>query len=265
MKRSLSIAYTSIAIVSMLAVAGCAATDQGGKSAEEGPNSDNCAVQEHAMGLRWQQQSAEAQALQSQTYRIAGERLEEKVKQAKSDDLAIITDLDETAIDNTELLARDMTACHDYSVWDTWGQWELEGSPSAIPGATEFFHNAEEMGVSIYYLSDRTEENLDATIASLKRLGFPQVSKNQVMLLGPSKEERRTKIQEEHEVILQLGDTLHDFAGDYANADLDQQRQFVEKDAQHFGDDWFILPNPTYGSWEDAELDQWDAKLEVAK
>lgn len=261
----MSIAYTSIAVVSLLTSAGCAAVDQGGRSAEERPNSENCAVQEHAMGLRWQQQSAEAQALQSQTYRIAGERLKEKIKQAQSKDLAIITDLDETAIDNTELLARDMTACHDYSVWDTWGHWELEGSPSAIPGAAEFFQNADEMGVSIYYLSDRTEENLDATVASLKKLNFPQASKDRVRLLGPSKEERRTKIQEEHEVIMQLGDTLHDFAGDYANADLDQQRQLVEEDAEHFGDDWFILPNPTYGSWEDAELDTWSAELEVDK
>lgn len=265
MKRPMSIAYTSIAVVSLLAAAGCAAVGQGAEGAEASPNSENCAVQEHAMGLRWQQQSAEAQALQSQTYRIAGERLEEKVKQAKSKDLAIITDLDETAIDNTELLARDMTVCHDYSVWDTWGHWELEGSPSAIPGAAEFFQNADEMGVSIYYLSDRTEENLDATIASLKELDFPQVSKDQVRLLGPSKEERRTKIQEEHEVIMQLGDTLHDFAGDYANADLDHQRQLVEEDAGHFGDDWFILPNPTYGSWEDADLDTWNAELEVNK
>jgi 5'-nucleotidase (lipoprotein e(P4) family) len=261
----MSIAYMSIAVVSMLAAAGCATADQGGEGAADSPNSESCAVQEHAMSLRWQQQSAEAQALQSQTYRIAGERLEEKVKQAKSENLAIITDLDETAIDNTELLARDMTDCHDYSVWDTWGHWELEGSPSAIPGAAEFLRNADEMGVSIYYLSDRTEENLDATIASLKELGFPQVSKDQVMLLGPSKEERRTKVQEDHEVVMQLGDTLHDFAGYYAKTPLDQQRQLVEEDAEHFGDEWFILPNPTYGSWEDAELDEWDAELEVNK
>ncbi|MFC7850744.1 5'-nucleotidase, lipoprotein e(P4) family [Arthrobacter sp. NPDC057388] len=261
MKRSKTIAGTALVAVYILAAAGCAATDQGAEGAEKSPDPGQCAVQEHAMGLRWQQQSAEAQALQSQTYRIAGERLAEKVKRTPAENLAIITDLDETALDNTKLLARDMAACHDYSVWDTWGQWELQGSPSAIPGAAEFFHKADELGVSIYYISDRTEENLDATIASLKGLDFPQVSKDQVMLLGPSKEARRAKIQEEHKVIMQLGDTLHDFAGDYANTQLDQQRQLVEKDAKHFGDDWFILPNPTYGSWEDAELDQWDAKL----
>ena len=265
MKRPMSIAYSSIAVVSLLAAAGCAAVDQGSGASEASPGSGKCAVQEHAMGLRWQQQSAEAQALQSQTYRIAGERLQEKVKQAKSVDLAIITDLDETAIDNTKLMARDMTACHDYSEWDTWDHWELEGSPSAIPGAAEFFHMADEMGVSIYYLSDRTEENLDATIASLKQLNFPQVSNDNVRLLGPSKQERRTKIEEEHEVIMQFGDTLHDFAGDYAKADLDQQRRLVEEDAEHFGDDWIILPNPTYGSWEDADLEKWNAELDVSK
>lgn len=266
MKRSMNVACTSIALVVMLGTTGCGAVvGKGPEGTAESAAAEKCPVQEHAMGLRWQQQSAEAQALQSQTYRIAAERLKEKVEQSDSTDLAIITDLDETAIDNTDLLARDMSSCHDYSDWETWGDWELNGSPSAIPGAAEFLRQADEMGVSIFYLSDRTEENLEATIASLTKLDFPQVSNDHVRLLGPSKEERRAKIQEEHQVIMQLGDTLHDFAGDYAKTGLDRQRQLVEEDADRFGDDWFILPNPTYGSWEDAELDEWDADLEVKK
>jgi predicted secreted acid phosphatase len=38
-------------------------------------------------------------------------------------------DLDETVLDNTPLLARDMEQCHDYTKWDTWGDWEKQGNP----------------------------------------------------------------------------------------------------------------------------------------
>lgn len=54
------------------------------------------------MGLRFQQQSAEIRALQLQAYNIAIEKPDAAVKAA--DDpakLAVVTDLDETVIDNT--------------------------------------------------------------------------------------------------------------------------------------------------------------------
>lgn len=75
---------------------------------------------EFAIGLRFQQQSAEILALQLQAYKIATEKLDAAVKSA--DDpakLAVVTDLDETVIDNTPLLARDLADCHIYDAWYT--------------------------------------------------------------------------------------------------------------------------------------------------
>lgn len=256
--RKITIGAAALAVV---ALAGCAAP---GEDAGESPAADECDVVEHAMGLRWQQQSAEAQALQGQAYHFAGQRLEELVDEADDGaDLAIITDLDETAVDNSELLARDLAACHDYSVWDSWDHWEREGEADLIPGALAFFERADELGVDIFYISDRTEENHGDTVALLETLGLPQVEDETVLLLGPPKEERRAGVQAEHEVIMQLGDTLHDFDAAFAGADLETQRALVEEHADRFGDDWIVLPNATYGSWEDAELRAWDAPLEI--
>lgn len=116
----------------------------------------DCAQAEYAMGLRFQQQSAEAIALQRQGFELATYRLEEQIEAHGDDaDLAIITDLDETVLDNSALLVRDMQACHDFTTWDTWKHWEREGDPRLIPGAKDFLEFADEHDVAIYYVSDR--------------------------------------------------------------------------------------------------------------
>ena len=81
------------------------------------------------------------------------------------------------------------------------------------------------------------------------------------MLLGPPKDERRAKVESDHTLIMQLGDTLHDFDGAFADASLDEQRRLVEANSEKFGSEWFILPNPTYGDWAESELDEWDAPV----
>ena len=59
-----------------------------------------------------------------QAYNIATEKLDKAVAAAKDPSkLAIVTDLDETVIDNSALLARDLANCHQYDAWDTWLPW----------------------------------------------------------------------------------------------------------------------------------------------
>ena len=222
----------------------------------------DCSVAAHAMGLRYQQQSAEVRALQRQSWALATYRLKdilEKPHEGKS--LAIITDLDETVIDNSALLVRDFKACHDYTSWDTWGDWEKEGKPTLIPGAKAFLDYASDHDVTIYYISDRLEENHSYTMETLKALGLPQVDKEHVLLLGPPKQARRASVEKDHQVIMQLGDTLHDFSEDFAKRSLSDEYQAVEDNAERFGSDWIVLPNTTYGNWSDATLEGWDKPL----
>lgn len=254
---------TLTGLLSLALVTGCASDDAEGES-DDGASAEDCQVQEHAMGIRWFQQGAEARALQEQTFRFASERLDQIVDdEGGSEGLAIITDLDETAIDNSALLARDMAECHDFTAWDTWGHWEQEGTPRLLPGALDFYNHADELGLTIFYLSDRFEENFDDTFATLEELEFPQVEEEQVLLLGDPKQDRRDGVEADYDVVMQLGDTLHDFDGEFADADLEEQQQMVEEHSDRFGDDWIVLPNPTYGEWEDADLDEWDAEFEV--
>lgn len=247
----------------MVLVSGCASSDSEDADNAAGSQED-CAIQEHAMGLRWFQQSGEARALQEQTFRFASQRLDDIVEEKGSaEGLAIATDLDETAIDNSDLLARDMDQCHDFTTWDTWGNWEQEGTPRLIPGALDFYKHADELGIMIFYLSDRFEENADDNLATLEELGFPQAEEENLLLLGDPKQDRRDEIEEDYDLVMQLGDTLHDFDGQFADVDLPEQQERVEENSDRFGDDWIVLPNPMYGEWEDADLDQWDAELKT--
>ena len=225
-----------------------------------------CQVKEFAMGLRYQQQSAEVRALQLQAYALARANLEAAIAQAGgAAGLAVVSDLDETAIDNTPLLVKKKKKCHVYDTWDTWGDWELRGKPTPIPGALEFFDFADKAGVAIYYISDRfgEPENKAATIATLRELGFPQVSDETVLLYGTSKAERRAVVSKDHKIVLLLGDTLHDFDGVFRKAPTDVKRAEVDKNAAHFGADWIVFPNATYGDWSTAPLTAWDAELVV--
>ena len=80
-------------------------------------------------------QSAEIRALQLQAYNVATARLDAAVAAAADPaTLAVVTDLDETVIDNSALLARDLANCHVYDAWDTWLPWERDGDPTLIPG-----------------------------------------------------------------------------------------------------------------------------------
>lgn len=226
----------------------------------------DCPIAGYIMGLRYQQKSAEIKALQIQSYNLATLRLKQILNSDNPPEKpTIVTDLDETVIDNTALLVRDMRACHNYTQWDTWLKWEQYGSPEAIPGAVEFFQFADQHGVDIFYVSGRAKQNKDDTMATLKKLGLPQVVDSHVHLVfyGPAKSEVRTKIAQDHTIVMLLGDSLADLSGVFEDASLAEQRQAVLKNAEHFGRDWIVFPNAAYGSWSDAELDAWDRPIKA--
>lgn len=215
-----------------------------------------CEPQTYEMALRYQQQSAEIMALQLQTYRFATERFKEKVKTLPAPEkAAVVLDLDETVIDNTPLLVHDVKNCHDYTAWDTWSGWEKSGKPALIPGAKAFLEEVNRQHVAIYYVSDRTQANKQATLNTLTSLGLPQVSDASVLLDTDSKEVRRQNILKTHRIIMLFGDSLPDFAAQFKNKESTQsQRKRVSASAEHFGDDWIVLPNAAYGAWSKAPL-----------
>ena len=252
---------TTILGCALLASLAGPATAQDSAAPASSAAAADCPVAAFAMGLRFQQQSAEIRALQLQAYNIATEKLDAAVKDAPDPaKLAVVTDLDETVIDNTPLLARDLADCHIYDAWDTWLPWERDGKPTLIPGAKEFLDHADSLGVAIRYVSDRADEQKDHTLATLTELGLPQVSPETVLLLGPPKVERREIVAADHQIVLLLGDTLHDFDGRFRKTPLEDQKATVAEEAAKWGTEWIVFPNAAYGTWSEADLAEWDAE-----
>src|SRR5438067_2760739 len=103
----------------------------------------------------WQQQAAEYRALCYQAFAIATLRLNEiPKKKFKKGKLAIITDLDETILDNSyseAQLIKDGRERTDQS----WKEWLDRSAATAVPGAVDFLQAAKQKGATIFYISNR--------------------------------------------------------------------------------------------------------------
>ena len=180
---------------------------------------------------------------------------------------AVVMDVDETVLDNSPYQARLVRdgASYDEATWDL---WVAEKKAKAVPGVVEFARAAAAKGVTILYISNRATHLKDATIANLKAEGLP-VKDDSVFLglgtfvegceqNGSEKNCRRRLAGQKYRVLMQFGDQLGDFAEIVANTPKDRDALYEEY-ADWFGERWFMLPNPTYGSWEPAVFNNaWD-------
>ena len=208
-------------------------------------------VQQYAMSLKFQHRSAEVQALQLQAYNVATARLKAILaEQPNAKNLAIVTDLDETVIDNTQVFVDDLKRCESYTNWKSWDIWEQSGKPELIPGSLAFFKFANANGVKIFYISDRSQKYRPYTTQMLKNLGLPQIRDDQILLYGTSKEQRRQHVAKDYEIVLFIGDTLHDFSKAFSQEQSKQDRsRAVLDNKDKFGEKFIVLPNVSYGPW----------------
>jgi 5'-nucleotidase (lipoprotein e(P4) family) len=79
-----------------------------------------------------------------------------------------------------------------------------------------------------------------------------------------SKEARRQKVMQDYEVVMLPGDNLTDFTTAFEKKPMDARNQEAEKVQQEWGKKFIVLPNATYGEWENAVYD-YDRKLTPAQ
>ncbi|AFI03688.1 acid phosphatase lipoprotein [Helicobacter cetorum MIT 00-7128] len=202
---------------------------------------------------KYHQQSAEIKALQLQTYKMAKLALDNNLKLIKDKKPAVILDLDETILDTSDYAGYLIKNCLRYTK-ETWDNYEKQGTSKLIAGALEFLEYAHSKGVMIFYISNRTHKNKAFVLKMLKSLKLPQVNEKSVLLEEENKPKaiRRAVVAKDYAIILQIGDTLHDFDAMFAkNAkNSKEQQKKVLQNAQKFGTEWIILPNSLYGTWD---------------
>jgi len=229
----------------------------------------------------WVQRAVEYDAVAQTVYRAAADHLDPALKEANWDALvpaergnaaaglppAVIMDVDETVLDNSPYQARLVRDGKEYNE-ATWDLWVAEKKARAVPGVVDFAAAASARGVTILYLTNRAEHLQAATIANLKAVGMP-VKDDSVFLglgtfvegceqNGSEKNCRRKLAGAKYRVLMQFGDQLGDFAEIVANTPEGRDALY-EEHADWFGERWWMLPNPTYGSWEPATFNNaWD-------
>ncbi len=186
--------------------------------------------------------------------------------------VAVITDVDETVLDNSAFTARNILADRQYT-GEAWDQWVSEAQADAISGAARYLDwLANQRGVTVFYVTRRRADHEAATRSNLARLGFPLSASEDTLLMdderpgwGSQKNTRRREIASRYRVIQVFGDNLSDFMDlpDSASPATRLQRA-LDAEAM-WGTRWFLIPNPIYGDWETALMDGLDPATEEAE
>ena len=222
----------------------------------------------------WVQTSSEYQSITYATYRSAQRRLNEVYRcdsnSTASKKQAVVLDIDETVLDNSP-----------YQAWlivqskrlgksvgfegSTWQAWMKLAEASKVPGAVEFISYAQACGLSVYYITNRecsasVCDEQKWTIANLKKLGV--ITDDQHLLMKNEKPQWRTSekdgrreslIKSGFELVMLIGDDSNDFINGVYKASIAERKKMIKAIQHLWGEKYFVLPGPTYGSWKKPE------------
>jgi 5'-nucleotidase (lipoprotein e(P4) family) len=227
--------------------------------------SQNLTVDGKLFAALFQQRAAEYKALCFQAFNIAHIRVDEALVQPQSKPLAIVTDIDETVLDNSAYDVKQSLQGKDYEQ-KSWEEWTGLAKADTVPGALPFLKYASSKGIKIFYLTNRAEAERKGTLANLVRFGFPDAVDENLILKQTvsSKESRRQAIAEKYNVFMLMGDNLADFSALFDKKPADERLKNTYTSAAEFGKRFIVLPNPVYGDWE-ASVYQYNIKLKAAE
>jgi 5'-nucleotidase (lipoprotein e(P4) family) len=226
----------------------------------------------------WYQTSAEFKASAIQTYQTAALQLPHAIADKnwtalpnqtsnyQQLPLAIIVDIDETILDNSPTAAQAVLLNSGYDP-KRWDQWVAMASAKAVPGAVAFVNKAEGAGVKVLYISNREcEKRIGSndscpqkadTLRNLKTVGIEKIDASQIWLKSEQqgwsseKESRRLLAAKDFRILMSIGDDFGDFLPDVKkNITPEQRSALVDQYQNYWGAKWFVLANPTYGSWQ---------------
>jgi acid phosphatase len=229
----------------------------------------------------WASQSAERDAITRQTYRAALKSVDEALSKPRWTALpiqagfpglvrlknAVLLDVDETVLDNSAYQSQNIATGRSYP--DGWDDWVKTQNPPAIPGAIDFLKALEKRRITPVFTTNRTcadrsdnptpcPQQAD-TIRALITAGVPgPISSKDILLKGEEKNwgsdktTRRLSLVTRYRILAIIGDDLADFLPAVQQATPAQRRDIAAQFEHLWGDRWFLLPNPVYGSFLDS-------------
>ncbi len=199
----------------------------------------------------YQQKSAEYKALCYQAFNIAHLRIEQFNRENSPKPKAIMTDVDETILNNSPYEVHQLLQGKDYDN-ASWNEWASMGEADTIPGALHFLQYASASGIEIFYVTNRAEGEREGTLKNLKKFNFPNADNEHLLLEqnSSSKEERKNSIAATHTIVMLLGDNMNDFSSLFEKKTSGERDKVAADFSAEFGNRFIVLPNPVYGDWE---------------
>jgi 5'-nucleotidase (lipoprotein e(P4) family) len=231
-----------IAVLALLGTAGCATSPS--TSAPPPP----AVTPTLPDSVHWFRDSAEQKAIYLEVYRQAAEAAQKLSAGLGPGSWGVILDIDETILDNSEEQKRQALSGHGFDP-KAWNAWVMERRAMALPGAKGFIDTVrDELHGRVVLVTNRkqnqcpaTEDNLHAVALHYDRILCDSVgdgNKNarfQAVIRG------EPGVSDALNVLIWVGDNIQDFPT------LTQRNA---GDLSLFGNHYFALPNPMYGSWE---------------
>lgn len=228
-------------------------------------------------GVLWIQQSVEHRAASIAAYNGATTALPTLARgsewaslehgAARSKRPAVVLDVDETVLDNSAYIAWTVRNNLEFAP-KTWAAWLALEAAGEVPGAAAFTRAAAKLGVDVFYVTNRDCAPTDVdpcpalthTQNNMIRLGFARANDRAAFMLKKQRPEwnesdktaRREKIAETHRIIMLVGDDMSDFlpAANLQHLRRGEPDAAAEGMLEKFGKSLFLIPNPSYGSWE---------------
>ncbi|NTW83882.1 MAG: acid phosphatase [Chlorobiaceae bacterium] len=227
--------------------------------------------------LLWMQSSAEYKAGAKQAYNTAMNTIDEALRDphwtaakeqpgdCSSLPPAVVMDIDETVLDNSKYMGKAVLEGGEWSPV-TWDEWVARRDASAVPGAVEFINEMKKKHVQVIFISNRPcmkrgeiqqgcIQKTD-TMENLSKAGVSDVSPENLLMTGEregwtnEKKSRREYVAKKYRIVMLFGDDLSDFLPGVRGDITPQERdRLIEENKEKWGKCWFMLPNPTYGSW----------------
>lgn len=240
MNRLLNLAVVSI-VITLYACGSTKGTSANNASTSSGNSKESAVL--------WQQTSAEYTALCYQAFNAAINYLNLHGDDVKAN--TIVMDLDETVLDNSPYNGYLIKNKQNYSR-ETWKEWTERAEAELVPGVLEFIQFIKDRGYSLYFISNRREDELEATIQNLRQKNIEIDASNVLLRSGDrSKSLRRKKVLEKGNILMLIGDNLGDFDDLFEESvSMTNRKEMVHSKREEFGGKFIVLPNVMYGDWE---------------
>ena len=223
-----------------------------------GEESEDTSI-ESTGAVAWMQSAAEREALCEQTFRAAARSVTDRLRDfgTSGSPPAVIVDIDETILDNSPALADTVLDNRPFSP-TAWTEWVNREAAKPVAGAFEFLKHCRNLGVVVVFITNRTIAEESATRSTISKLGYSMddppgldliLSKGEFDVTS-DKSMRRIFAGEHFQIIVMIGDDLGDFID--ASGNIEERRAKARQHQARWGHDWFMLPNPVYGSWRNA-------------